>query len=477
MPYDEWGNYYEDTKVPYYLEEPAVSDPFGLNQIVTTMGTDPFGGFNESATDPWAGMDWANIDWSDPNVQAQFGLTPADFMDEPTTDFGQLGLDPNDPFGIGAEEYPTTLTNDQLQYLYNAGMSDFSGVDLTDEQMAALRDAGVPETQPSPPGSGSSGFWQKAAGLLGGAGGLTGLLGKSGGLGGLLSKAGGALGDFAGATGKAAMDNPLAALTLGAGGAAALAALLRPGSEPLKAPDFTAPAQLGPEGKQLLGYITGQAGREDELARAQLPVQRGILNAVEGQLPGLSALAPQEQIARERALGNITDISGRLGESLTGDPTPTPWMLREAEKERQRFEKQQMEALGPGYVTSFPYTQASAEREFTSMRALDEAARARRAQDVGLYNQAISGQQGVYGGLDRTADVLGRLTASTTAAVPTGAAERGLGSLTGIQNQQQDLLRSIHQFNAEREAEKNRNLWSFAGTATGGGLYGLTKKT
>lgn len=485
------------------------------------------GYFDYGSYDPYAGIDWNAINLEDPSVWDQYGLQPEDFIgggeapvgdtggsgytgtEAPAFDWSQYGFNEADPYGTGTQEYPTTLTNDQLQTLWDAGMRDFSGMDLTDEQMAAMRDAGLTDEQMSGAGGDSRSFWDKVTQ------GFSGLLG---GLGGFAGKAGGAALD-------AAKNNPLAALALLAGGGAGLAAALQPSAKAIKPPDFGGNIPLSPEQSQLYQYIKNQAGREGMLNEAALPTQLGILGNIQNQLPGLNAQAGAEQGARDLALQNITNglqnpadpnrrnpdyeplyqnalaAEGLINQELSNPGEASLFAQRQATELRNKYEQQQREALGTGYSTSTPYVEGrygagGVEEGLNEYLQKDmEQGRANRLgmysnvslprigqseQGTGnLYGRTLAGQQQQmqnYQGLNQTQDALGKLAATAQATVPQGSAERGLSALTGIKDQQSQLLNSIYQFNANLQNQKNQNLWNFAGTALGGGLYGLSKK-
>lgn len=496
--YDEYGFpvYYDDPSQDYFSDFRPEDYTYGTTG---TYDTSPVGEIPYYLQLPEAQeIDWMNLDWTNPQLQAAFGLTAEDFYD-PTA--ASPGAAP-----VGAEEYPTTISNEGLMTLVEGGVTDFSGLDLTDEQIVAIRDNGLTAdtaVQDAP------GFWQRALGTLGSAG----------------SAVGGAVMD-------AAAKNPIAALTALAGGGAALAALLRPGPEAVQLPDFTAPQQMSPEQRALYSQIQQRAAQEAQLGDVSAPAQAEILRTIhqqttgqylpESELSGLARQARTEQEARNLALQNImTDLGAPpdpmaypeeyqqwlanahraeqlVGAALEAPALPGAYAEQEAAKLRQQFQRRMLEAYGPGYTTSLP----SVEEEYTRFEPairdrLEKEALARKAQELAMYTgvsaprfqqaeqarQASYGRRlagraadiGTYQGLNETARTLGQLAETARTASPYGAAERGLGALTGQQGMQQQLISSLQQFNAQQEAAKNAELWKFAGTALGGGLYSLGK--
>jgi len=481
--YDEYG-------FPVYFEDPAINaDPLpGYNANDYTM-YDPlaeYGGVWDPATmqDPLAGFDWSTINLDDPAVWDQYGLTQEDFL-APTVD---------------DENYSGTPLDSQTALSLQRALE--RGDYQTAESILPGSSEGYAAMQSSDPAQQAAGkaWWERALSTLGGLGAAAG-----------------------GSILKAAGDNPLAALTLLAGGGAAIGALASKDPDPMKAPDFTAPVQLSPEQRSLLGYTQAQAAREEELGQLQFPIQQGVLGSVWDQLPGLRRQTEAEQGARDWALQNIHAglaappdpnamnpayapywQTGLTAEEQIQQELATPgqaslFAQRQAEEQRRRFEKQQLEALGTGYTTSFPYNQAKSDLEQKLSEYLQTDMETRRANRLamlsgvsmpraqqaeqttaGRFGREVTGQQTQlqqYQGLNQTQDTLAKLAATAQMAAPSGAAERGLGALTGIRDKQQELLNSIYQFNANLQNQKNQNLWNFAGTALGGGLYGLKKST
>lgn len=198
-------------------------------------------------------------------------------------------------------------------------------------------------------------------------------------------------------------------------------------------------------------------------------------------------------------MANATAAERLIAETLAGGAGPTLEAQRLADERRLAFENQQREALGPGYVTSYPYNEAKAKEEQLIREGLERSGLGAQAARLGMlsgvalpraqfaeqattgsFGRGLAGRQqqlATYQGLNTTADTLGRLAATIGASAPTGTATAGLSALSGLQDRQQSLLNSIYQFNANLQNQRNQNLWQFAGSALGGGLYGLTRRT